>query len=172
MARHGIKGMILGTATEYVERWMHLYQEAQARHGRQLQLGENLGLGLWCYMDETHEKAKRTLQPMFEEHVKFAAPLGMLRYNDQQMAATGPGGVARHIAAGANFEEVLEKQAWFCGTPAETVAYLQEIEARYPGLEHILLGFPMGASLSQFKEQLACFAHEVMPAFKKTAVRV
>ena len=72
----------------------------------------------------------------------------------------------------ANFEEVLEKQAWFCGTPAETVAYLQEIEARYPGLEHILLGFPMGASLSQFKEQLACFAHEVMPAFKKTAVGV
>jgi len=52
------------------------------------------------------------------------------------------------------------------------VAYLQEIEARYPGLEHILLGFPMGASLSQFKEQLACFAHEVMPAFKKTAVGV
>ena len=62
-------------------------------------------------MDETHEKAKRALQPMFEEHVKFAAPLGMLRYNDQQMAATGPGGVARHIAAGSNFEEVLEKQA-------------------------------------------------------------
>jgi len=172
MARHGIKGMILGTATEYVERWMHLYQEANARHGRQLQLGENLGLGLWCYMDETREKAKRALQPMFEEHVKFAAPLGMLRYNDQQVAATGPGGVARHIAAGTNFEEVLEKQAWFCGTPAETVAYLQEIEARYPGLEHLLLGFPMGASLSQFKEQLACFAHEVMPALKKTAVRV
>jgi hypothetical protein len=106
------------------------------------------------------------------EIAKDTAPLGMLRYNDQQMAATGPGGVARHIAAGTNFEEVLEKQAWFCGTPAETVAYLQKIEARSPGLEHILLGFPMGASLSQFKEQLACFAHEVMPAFKKTAVGV
>src|SRR5207253_8954841 len=50
MARHGIKGMILGTATEYVEPGMHLYQEANSRHGRQLQLGENLGLGLWCYM--------------------------------------------------------------------------------------------------------------------------
>src|SRR5436190_11144738 len=76
MAKHGMKGMILGTAAEYVERWMHLYQEANARYGRQLRLGENLGLGLWCYMDETHAKAKRALQPMFEEHVKFAAPLG------------------------------------------------------------------------------------------------
>ncbi len=170
MAKHGIKGMILGTATEYVERWVRAYQEANARQGRQLRLGENLGLGLWLYMDETHEKAKRGLQPMFEEHVKFAAPLGMLRYNDQQIAATGPGGVARHIAAGTNFEEVLEKQAWFCGTPAETVAYLQEIEARYPGLEHMVLGFPMGASLSQFQELLSSFAHEVMPAFQQAAV--
>src|SRR5438132_14266633 len=66
MARHGIKGMVLGTATEYVEPWMHLYQEAHARHGRQLQLGENLGLGVWCYMDETHAKAKRPRQPILE----------------------------------------------------------------------------------------------------------
>src|SRR2546430_14352039 len=114
-------------------------------------------------MKETHEKAKRALQPMFEEHVKFAAPLDMLRYNEQQMTATGPGGVARHIAAGTNFEEGLEKKAWVCGTPAEAVAYLQEIEARYPGLEHILLGFPLRGSLSQIKEQLACVAHEGMP---------
>lgn len=172
MAKHGIRGMILGTATEYVDRWMHLYQEANARRGRHLQLGERLALGLWCYVDETREKAKRALQPLFEEHVKFAAPLGMLRYNETQMQATGPGGAARHIAAGANFEEVLQKQAWFCGTPGETVAYLQEIEARYPGLEHIVIGFPMGATLQQFKDQLTCFAQEVMPAFKPATVSV
>jgi alkanesulfonate monooxygenase SsuD/methylene tetrahydromethanopterin reductase-like flavin-dependent oxidoreductase (luciferase family) len=172
MARHGIKGMILGTAAEYVDNWMRQYQEANARHGRHLRPGENLALGLWCYMDETHEKAKRALQPIFEEHVKFAAPLGMLRYNEEQMAATGPGGVARHIAAGANFEEVLAKRAWFCGTPEATVAYLQELEERYPGLEHIVIGFPMGASAAQFKEQLACFAREVMPAFKGRQVHV
>jgi CRISPR/Cas system-associated endonuclease Cas1 len=33
MARHGIKGAILGTATEYVDRWIHQYQEANARYG-------------------------------------------------------------------------------------------------------------------------------------------
>src|SRR5215475_12090622 len=61
MARHGIKGMILGTAAPFIDNWMHLYQETNARHGRQLQLGENLALGLWCYIDETHDKAKRAL---------------------------------------------------------------------------------------------------------------
>jgi alkanesulfonate monooxygenase SsuD/methylene tetrahydromethanopterin reductase-like flavin-dependent oxidoreductase (luciferase family) len=79
MAKHAIKGAILGTAAEQVDRWIHHYQEANARYGRQLELGENLALGLWCYLDETHAQAKRVLQPMFEEHVKFAAPLGMLR---------------------------------------------------------------------------------------------
>jgi hypothetical protein len=52
------------------------------------------------------------------------------------------------------------------------VAYLQELADRYPGLEHIVLGFPMGASTAQFKEQLACFAQEVMPAFKGRQVHV
>lgn len=172
MAKHGIKGMILGTAPEYIDTWMHRYREANARYGRHLQLGENLAIGLWCYVAETHAKAKQALQPLFEEHVKFAAPLGMLRYNQEQMSAVGPGGVARHIAAGSNFEDVLANRSWFCGTPAETVAYLQELEERYPGLEHMVIGFPMGASTSQFQEQLACFAQEVMPNFKGRQVHV
>jgi alkanesulfonate monooxygenase SsuD/methylene tetrahydromethanopterin reductase-like flavin-dependent oxidoreductase (luciferase family) len=170
MAKHGIKGIMLGTAQQYIGDWMRRFQEANARHGRQLRLGENLALGLWCYMDASYEKARQALQPIFEEHVKFAAPLGMLRYNDEQMRATGPAGVATHIAAGSNFEEVLRNRAWFCGTPQDTVAYLQALQEQYPGLEHILLGFPMGLSTQQFKDQLTCFAEEVMPAFKTAHV--
>ena len=170
MAKHGIKGMILGTAATYIEGWMKQFQEVYARHGRQLQLGQNLALGLWCYLDSSYEKAKRTLQPIFEEHVKFAAPLGMLRYNEEQMKATGPAGVATHIAAGSSFADVINNRAWFCGTPQDMVAYLQSLQDQYAGLEHILIGFPMGLSQSQFKDQLTCFAEEVMPAFKKARV--
>jgi alkanesulfonate monooxygenase SsuD/methylene tetrahydromethanopterin reductase-like flavin-dependent oxidoreductase (luciferase family) len=172
MAKHGIKGVILGTAAEYVDHWMHAYQEANGRYGRQLQLGENLALGLWCSMADTHEQAKRALQPLFEEHVKFAAPLGMLRYRQEQMQQLGPTGVARHIAAGVDYEDVLAKKAWFCGTPDETVAYLKELEEQYPGLEHIMLGFPFGASSAEFQAQLRRFAREVMPAFRQQAVPV
>jgi alkanesulfonate monooxygenase SsuD/methylene tetrahydromethanopterin reductase-like flavin-dependent oxidoreductase (luciferase family) len=172
MARHGIKGMILGTAPQFVDDWVRRYQEVNARHGRQLQPGENLGLGLWCYVDETRDKARRALQPIFEEHVKFAAPLGMLRYNQDQMQAVGPGGVARHIAAGANFAEVLATRAWFCGTPEDTVAFIKEFEAKYPGLEHLVIGFPMGESTAQFKEQLSAFAQEVRPAFRDSQVTI
>jgi alkanesulfonate monooxygenase SsuD/methylene tetrahydromethanopterin reductase-like flavin-dependent oxidoreductase (luciferase family) len=171
MATHAIKGAILGTAAEPMDRWMHQYQEANARYGRQLQLGENLALGLWCYVAETHAEAKRVLQPMFEEHVKFAAPLGMLRYSQEQMQEMGPTGAARHIAAGVDFEDVLQKRAWICTTSDEMVDYLKDIEMRYPGLEHLMLGFPFGATAAQFKEQLTRFAQEVMPAFQPPGVR-
>jgi alkanesulfonate monooxygenase SsuD/methylene tetrahydromethanopterin reductase-like flavin-dependent oxidoreductase (luciferase family) len=170
MAQHGIKGVMLGTAQEYIGDWMRRFQAANARHGRDLKLGENLALGLWCYLDSSAEKAKQTLRPVFEEHVKFAAPLGMLRYNEEQMKATGPAGVATHIAAGSNFDDVIQNRAWFAGTPQETVEYLQELQDQYPGLEHILIGFPMGLSKEQFKDQLTCFAEEVMPAFKTARV--
>ena len=103
-------------------------------------------------MDDTRQKAEKALEPPFEEHVKFAAPLGMLRYTDEQMKDVGPGGAARHIASGSNFREVLDKKAWFAGTPQDTIAYLKELEEKHPGLHHIVLGFPLGASAAQFKE--------------------
>src|SRR5262249_2617379 len=61
---------------EYVDHWMRAYQEANARYGWQLQLGENLALGLWCYVADTHEQAKRALKPFFEEHVNLLPPWG------------------------------------------------------------------------------------------------
>ena len=165
MAKHGIKGIILGTAGDYIDQWVSNYREANARHGRELEPGQNLAIGLWTYLDDSYEVAKRSLRPLFEEHVKFAAPLGMLRYSDQQMKATGPAGVATHIAAGVDFDDVLEKRAWFAGSPEQTIAYLKEMEENYPGLEDVMIGFPMGATTDQFKEQLTRFAREVMPAF-------
>ena len=94
----------------------------------------------------------------------------MLRYTDDQMKEVGPGGVARHIAAGVDFRETLDKKAWFAGNSETTVEYIKEIEEKYPGVEQIMIGFPMGATKSQFKEQLTRFAKEVIPSFKKPGV--
>ena len=172
MAKWGIKGVILGTGERYVEDWVNRYQQAYARTGKELELGENLALGIWSYMDDSREKAEKALEPMFEEHVKFAAPLGMLRYNDRQMEATGPGGVAHHIAAGTDFRDVIEKRAWWAGTPEQTVEYLKGLEEKYPGLEQIMVAFPMGATVEQFREQMTRFSREVMPAFRQAELKV
>jgi hypothetical protein len=52
------------------------------------------------------------------------------------------------------------------------VTYLKELEEHYPGLEHIMLGFPFGASAAEFQVQLRRFAREVMPAFRQQSVPV
>ena len=44
MAKHGIKGLILGTHSDYVDEYMHKFQEANAKYGRDLPLG---GPGYW-----------------------------------------------------------------------------------------------------------------------------
>lgn len=172
MAKHGVKGLILGTHADYVDDYMIKFQAVNSKYGRDMPLGGNLGLGLWLYLDDTVEKAEKSLQPLFEEHVKFAAPLGMLRYTDDQMKEIGPGGVGRHIAAGNDFRDVLNKRAWFAGDTNSTITYLKEIEEKYPGIEQIMIGFPMGETKAQFKEQLTRFAKEVMPAFRGQAANV
>ena len=172
MAKHGVKGLILGTHADYVDDYMIKFQAVNSKYGRDMPLGGNLGLGLWLYLDDTVEKAEKSLQPLFEEHVKFAAPLGMLRYTDDQMKEIGPSGVGRHIAAGNDFRDVLNKRAWFAGDTNSTISYLKEIEEKYPGIEQIMIGFPMGETKAQFKEQLTRFAKEVMPAFRGQSANV
>ena len=41
------------------------------------------------------------------------------------------------------------------------MAQLKDIEAQYPGLEHIMLQWPEGMPLREFKEQLRLVAGEV-----------
>ena len=77
MARNRIKGVISATAEELVQRWVRDYQEAARRHGRALQLGEDLILGFRMCIDETTERAIQRARPYFEEHAKVMAPLGM-----------------------------------------------------------------------------------------------
>src|SRR5512144_1518492 len=57
MARHGIKGVISATAEQFVERWFTDYRDAARRHGRELELGEDLILGFRMSIDDTHARA-------------------------------------------------------------------------------------------------------------------
>ena len=70
MARHGIKGVISATAEAVAERWLRDYQEAARRHGRHLELGEDVILGFRVCLDDSVEGALRTARPYFEEHAR------------------------------------------------------------------------------------------------------
>jgi alkanesulfonate monooxygenase SsuD/methylene tetrahydromethanopterin reductase-like flavin-dependent oxidoreductase (luciferase family) len=163
MARHGIKGVVSATAEEFVGRWFRDYQEAARRHGRELQVGEDLILGFRMSIDETVDRAIRKARPYFEEHAKFMAPLGMLRYSEEHVKAVA----ARQAqsATSATLENGVRNRSWLCGPSKDIVAYLKEVEARYPGLDHVMIAWALSTPRELMIQQLTQFAEEVMPAF-------
>ena len=165
MARHGIKGVVSATAEQFVCRWFADYREAARRHGRDLALGEDLILGFRMSIDDTEARALERARPYFEEHAKFMAPLGMLRYSEEHVKAVA----ARQAQSptGATLENGVANRSWLCGPPADIIAYLREVERRYPGLDHVMIAWALGTPREMMIEQLTRFAREVMPAFRR-----
>jgi alkanesulfonate monooxygenase SsuD/methylene tetrahydromethanopterin reductase-like flavin-dependent oxidoreductase (luciferase family) len=165
MVRHRIKGVIGGGAATMAEGPVHGYREAAARAGRELALGEDLCLGIFFHLAETREKAVREITPFYEEHVKMFAPLGFVPgiTPSQVEAAARRGGWG---AAGVpGVEHYMKTGAWFAGPPEDLVAYLKDLESRFPGLQHVNMGISMGTPKAVMLEQLRWFAKEVMPKF-------
>ncbi len=166
MIRHGIKGMVGGGAATMAEGPIHGYRDAAARAGQELELGENLGIGIFFYLSESREKAIREMTPFYEEHVKMFAPLGFVPgITPPQVAAVAKRGGWR--AAGVpTVEHYMKTGAWFAGTAQELVDHLKTIERRYPGMQHINLSTSLGTPKAVMLEQFQRVGEEVMPAFR------
>jgi len=165
MVKHGIRGIIGGGAATMAEGPIHGYREAAARAGKSLALGENLCLGIFIHLAETREKAIREITPFYEEHVKMFGPLGFVPgiTPAQLEASTKRGGWG---AAGVpTVEHYMANGSWFAGPPEELTAYLQDLQSRFPALEHVNVSISMGTPQAVMLEQLQWFAKEVMPKF-------
>ncbi|HVB68433.1 MAG TPA: LLM class flavin-dependent oxidoreductase [Acetobacteraceae bacterium] len=169
MVRHGIRGMVGGGAATMAEGPILGYQEAAARAGKDLKLGENLAIGIFFHLANTREQAIREITPFYEEHVKMFAPLGFVPgITPAQVAAVGRrGGWA--AAEVPTVEHYMKLGAWFAGTPAQLVAHLQGMQERFPGLETINLSTSMGTPKAVMLEQFQWVAEAVMPAFRASS---
>ena len=168
MAKHGIKGVIGGGAApggaseQVVRKW----QEVQAAHGNETELGGDLILGISFFVAESPEEAIRQARPFYEENMKMFAPLGFVRglTDDQLDALADP---ARAPSANLpTLESAVEAGSWLVGTPEQIIEQMEDIERRWPGLDHVNMGLPVGTPQSVILEQLEAFGKEVMPHFK------
>ena len=99
--------------------------------------------------------------------MKFAAPLGLMRLEPEQIDAVANPSLRRGVEL-PTLEAAVETGAWLAGSPDDIVNALKEDEARYPGVERVNLGSVMGMPREVFKEQLSRFAEDVMPAFDRS----
>jgi alkanesulfonate monooxygenase SsuD/methylene tetrahydromethanopterin reductase-like flavin-dependent oxidoreductase (luciferase family) len=165
MHKHGIKGLIGGGAATMAEKSIYAFQESAHRAGKDWKLGEGLSLGIFYYLADSRERGIREIRPYYEEHVKMFGPLGFVPgITPAQLAASTKRG-GWDAAGVPRVEDYMTVGAWFAGPPEELVAYLRELESRFPGLEYVHLSNSMGTPKAVMVEQLAWLGKEVMPHF-------
>jgi alkanesulfonate monooxygenase SsuD/methylene tetrahydromethanopterin reductase-like flavin-dependent oxidoreductase (luciferase family) len=148
------------------ERVVHAWRETLARHGRETELGGDLIIGFSVYIADSEEQAIKEATPLFEENLKMFAPLGFVRgLTDDQITATADPARARQAGL-PTLREAVAAGSWLCGPPEALVEQLMAIQAKYPGLEEINVGQPVGTPQRIILEQLERFAQSVMPAVK------
>jgi hypothetical protein len=64
-------------------------------------------------------------------------------------------------------QEGVDQLAWLCGPPSLVIDKIRSIEAKYPGLDQMMIHWAEGIPPREFLEQLRWFAREVMPAFRR-----
>ena len=165
MAKMGIKCLVANTPEAALDQRLEMFQKANADHGRNLKLGEDVALGYRIFIAETEAKAIEQARPYYEEAMKFAAPLGLTALNQEQIAAVSGSGLRRGVQL-PTLEEASASKAWLCGPPEAIISHLKGVEQKYPGAQRINLGSVMGMPLDVFKDQLTKFAEGVMPAFQ------
>jgi alkanesulfonate monooxygenase SsuD/methylene tetrahydromethanopterin reductase-like flavin-dependent oxidoreductase (luciferase family) len=164
IATRGIKGMVTLNGERIVDQIFHAYRDAAGRAGRYLQLGEDLCWGVGFYFADSEEEAIRRLEPAHDERYKWFAPFGFVRYADEQGRPWGTPGAPARVPT---LREGIAQKAWLCGPPARAIEVIKEFEAKYPGLDQMMIHWAEGIPPKEFKEQLRRFAREVMPAFRR-----
>jgi alkanesulfonate monooxygenase SsuD/methylene tetrahydromethanopterin reductase-like flavin-dependent oxidoreductase (luciferase family) len=164
IAARGIKGMITLNGERIVDQIFHAYRDAAAGAGRRLALGEDLCWGVGFYLADTEEEAIRRLEPSHDERYKWFAPFGFVRYANEDGRPWGAPGAPARVPT---LREGIAQKAWLCGPAGKIIDSIREFESRYPGLEQVMLHWPEGTPAAEFHQQLARFAREVMPAFRR-----
>ncbi len=164
IASRGIKGMVTLNGERLVDQIFRAYREAAGRAGRRLELGQDLCWGVGFYLADSREEGIRRLEPAPDERYKWFAPFGFVRYADDQGRPWGTPGAPARVPT---LREGIEQKAWLVGPAAQAIEVIKEFEARYPGLDQVMLHWTEGLTPREFTEQLHRFAREVMPAFRR-----
>ena len=80
----------------------------------------------------SRQQALKEITPLYEEHAKMFAPLGFLPgVTKEQIAAIARRG-GWYEAGVPKVEHYIDLGGWFAGTPEEFVAFLKNLEGRFP----------------------------------------
>jgi alkanesulfonate monooxygenase SsuD/methylene tetrahydromethanopterin reductase-like flavin-dependent oxidoreductase (luciferase family) len=173
MAKHGIQGLVGGGSAEggamhsVVLKW----QEAHAKIGKHLELGERMCFGFHFYIADSREEGIREAAKYYEENMKMFGELRLVRALSDAQIEIMRDPKRAPTAKLPRIEDAINAGGVLCGSPEQIIEHLKALEKRYPGLDRVSVSLSVGVPKSACLEQLERFATEVMPAFQGAKVR-
>ena len=169
MAKHGIQGMVGGGSAEggAMHKVVLAWQEAHAKHGIKIELGERLCFGFHFFIADTREAAMREAAKYYEENMKMFGELRLVRALTEEQIVIMRDRKVAPTAKLPRIEDAVANGGFLAGSPADIIEHFKKLEARYPGLDRVSVSLSVGVPKSTALEQLERFGKEVMPAFTK-----
>jgi alkanesulfonate monooxygenase SsuD/methylene tetrahydromethanopterin reductase-like flavin-dependent oxidoreductase (luciferase family) len=167
MAKMGIRGLVGGGSAEggAMHNVVLGWQEAHARRGIQLELGERLAFGFHFFIADSREEGIRLAGKYYEENMKMFGELRLVRAMTEEQIEIMRDPKRAPFAKLPRIEDAIKAGGVLCGTPEQIIEHLKAIEKRYPALERVSVSLSVGVPKTLVLEQLQRFATEVMPAF-------
>jgi alkanesulfonate monooxygenase SsuD/methylene tetrahydromethanopterin reductase-like flavin-dependent oxidoreductase (luciferase family) len=173
MAKHGIQGMVGGGSAEggAMHKVVLGWQEAHAKVGKHIELGERLCFGFHFYMGKDKADGINRARKYYEENMKMFGELRLVRAMTDEQVEIMRDPKRAPTANLPRIEDAVNAGGFLTGNAQEVIDHLKALEAKYPALERISVSLSVGVPKTEALEQLQRFAEEVMPAFRRTAAR-
>ena len=173
MAKHGIQGMVGGGSAEggAMHKVVLGWQEAHAKQGKHIELGERLCFGFHFYMADSKADGIRRAAKYYEENMKMFGELRLVRALSEEQIEIMRDPKRALTAKLPRIEDAVNAGGFLTGNAQEIIDHLKALEEKYPALDRISVSLSVGVPKSESLEQLQRFAEEVMPAFRKAEVR-
>jgi len=169
MAKHGIQGMVGGGSAEggAMHQVVLGWQQAHAKMGKQIELGERLCFGFHFYMADSREQGMKEAAKYYEENMKMFGELRLVRALTDEQIEIMRDPVRAPTAKLPRIEDAVKAGGFLCGNGDDLIGHLKALEEKYPALDRISVSLSVGVPEKIALEQLERFAKEVMPAFTK-----
>jgi alkanesulfonate monooxygenase SsuD/methylene tetrahydromethanopterin reductase-like flavin-dependent oxidoreductase (luciferase family) len=172
MAKHGIQGMVGGGSAEggAMHKVVLGWQEAHAKMGKHIELGERLCFGFHFYMADSKAAGIKRAAKYYEENMKMFGELRLVRAMTDEQVEIMRDPKKAPTAKLPRIDDAVAAGGFLTGNANEVIDHLKALEEKYPALDRISVSLSVGVPKSEALEQLQRFAEEVMPAFKKAKV--
>ena len=159
MAKHGIQGMVGGGSAEggAMHKVVLGWQEAHAKQGKHIELGERLCFGFHFYMADSKADGIRRAAKYYEENMKMFGELRLVRAMTDEQIEIMRDPKRAPTAKLPRIEDAVNAGGFLTGSAAEIIDHLKALEAKYPALDRISVSLSVGVPKSEALEQLRAF---------------